>query len=616
MCGVGLLISPTSISDDSLTNCLAALRHRGPDDEGLYIHRGDTRSVALVHTRLSILDLSARGHQPMRTPSGIYVSFNGEIYNESSLRDQLKRAGHVFSSGTDTEVILKAYEQDGVRSFAMLRGMFAFALLDTRTQRCYLVRDRLGIKPFYYSNLNGKFAAASEIRALRALSGFPLVPDENDIYEFFNQGFLYEPRTGYKDVRKLLPGSFCEIDINTGECTNTLYATPSDDPQPERRLDELVLNSVADQQRADVKTGVFFSGGLDSTVVAIGASNAPLLFAEYEADSRSDSDRRYALRIGEHLNKTVQIVQLGKLSADPAAIMASVDIVAKNTEELISDYTFWATYQLALRAREAGFKVMLSGMGGDEVFGGYPRYRLFGLYRMLRKIRYPLRCLSNRGLYPESFSKRFDRLVSFAEECDLIHAYMRLVGYFSRAELQSLFRDFSDREAIYSCRLRRICDDVGRRGLDPLRMVREIDLKGFLAHNLMVADKASMLAGLELRVPFLSEDVVSTALRLPPGRLLSKSRTKLPLHRLAATRVPPALLSRPKVGFNPPLDNMINFLGRKRIESELDGGLPENINRSAVFDTVAAHFEGGRNNTFKIWQLLYFGRWMVHANNP
>lgn len=611
MCGISFYYSQKNHCCKELEDSLLITKHRGPDASGVYFTKVGENFIGLGHNRLSIIDLSDYGKQPM-SKSGVTISFNGEIYNYLELREQLIKLGHSFLSDSDTEVILAAYLQFGVDCFSKLNGMFAFALLDESKQQFYMVRDIIGIKPVYLFQNETAIFGCSEIKGLKKFSEVDSAISENDIFEFFNTGFLYEPSTGYQFIKKLMPGFYLNINLASGVRNYTQFAEPSD-YMSASTLTQKISASVSKQEVADVPLGVFFSGGADSSILAALAKNSELLFAKYDKDPSSDVDLKYSKLISRYLNKELKTTSIESSGEDLKAILDSFDFVAKHSEELISDYTFWSTYLLSKAARDSGYKVMLSGMGGDEAFAGYPRYLVLKYHRLVKIFSILLKVINRFKLFPNKLNKRFERLVSYSNETYWPIAYSRLLGYFSQDELQSFFKNYEAHNSAYIQRLNLIMESYNGKLEDKVKLAQHFDLKGFLSHNLSVSDKASMLASIELRVPLLDETVVAHGIDEKSNVLINKRTLKSPLKSILSSLIPQRLIDRPKTGFNPPLDNLINAIGFSHISMELDN-LPEFIDAKVVRGIVLAHFEGKSNNTYKIWQLLYFSRWLRNVD--
>lgn len=613
MCGISGYFSLKN-QTEKLDLSLIAISHRGPDSSGKKTWSVDNNLfIGLGHVRLSILDLSSAGNQPMfSSDGGLAMVFNGEIYNFLELRNQLQN--HVFVSSSDSEVLLEYYRRFGTAGLADLRGMFAVAFYEVGSGKLVLARDQIGVKPLYYVQSKNGFFFSSEIRGLKPFLDKDPQVSRDALFEFLSCGFVYEPHTGFQGILKVPAGSYVVVE-NGGiflhkyfdiekECQETSYDS------------QLISVAIKRQLEADAKLGVFYSGGIDSAVIAAFAHKA-CLFARYEKNelisSGGNGDEPYAIEIADHLGLELKSVSIDKDSVDPESIIVSMRSVAVGTEELISDYTYFASAELSRVARAEGYKVMLSGMGGDEVFVGYPRYRLLvggRLFNILGKVVQWGALISLLRRIP-SIAKKVDRFAQFYSERIFPLQYARLLGYFSQKEL----RDFlGDTEYEYRAeRFVQKSDNLlrGFKNDPPLIQAIILDFYGFLSHNLTVADKSSMSVGLELRVPLLDQDLYCGYL----GALRSGKQPlvygKQPLKNLLMSILPQSLINRRKTGFNPPLDAKINTIGEDRILEILqEGSLGSMLSLNAAKAVVVRHFSGIENNSYKIWQLLYLSFWL------
>lgn len=605
MCGISFYCSQKESLSEQLKSSLDVSSHRGPDAQGIEERVVGNFNIGLGHNRLSIVDLSETGAQPMLGDDGIVLTYNGEVYNHNVLRLELKKKGYEFKGSSDTEVILKAYQEYGEKSFGMLKGMFSFIILDEMKKVVFIVRDTVGVKPIYLFRDEQQVIASSEIKGLKEFSSVSFELDKDDIYEFFNNGFLYEPSTGFKKVKKLPPGYMLKMDLEKNDVNISRYKDLSSFLSPEQPFKK-IRKAIDDQRFSDVPLGVFFSGGADSSILAKYSENKELFFAKYDKDPAADLDLKYSKLIADYLDKELVVAELSSAD-DVESLLQSIDFVARNTEELVSDYTFWATYKLSLSARKQGYKVMLSGMGGDEVFAGYPRYLVLKRHRLIKFLSPLLKCALHLKLFPKKLNKKFERLVSYSSEKEWGVAYSRMLGYFNRKELEDLFGKEKDIE--FSKRINNVLASYDGDFNDKVKVAQHMDLTGFLSHNLVVSDKASMLASIELRVPLLDEALVAHGLSISSDELIYRNQTKYPLKQLLSNILPKSLFDRPKTGFNPPLDDLINKIGKERIALELSN-LKGYLNFIVIEELLDKHFSGASNNTYKLWQLLYFSRWL------
>lgn len=607
MCGIVGRIARQPLP--SLGPALQAMAHRGPDAQQEAHLQASGLHVQFGHRRLSILDLSAAANQPFHSADGEQmIAFNGEIYNHQVLRQPLQAAGETFRTRSDTEVLLNGWRAEGLKFLPRLNGMFAFALLDRRCERVVLARDPFGIKPLYLADLeDGGLAFASELRSLACLLGRRLVPDRAATAEFLLNGFLYEPASGFEGVTKLMPGCALEIDLRTLGRSTRRYHDHLHRAAPAATTSELINAELQLEVEADVPVGVFFSGGIDSSVLAAGAPRSVEAFL-VDYGNGADGDSLAAREVAQALGLRLQVAERREAEATTESILEEFRAVAQGTEEPISDYTYIATRMLSRHAREAGFKVMLSGMGGDELFAGYPRYQAATRWPTLHRWRAPLTLAASAMRRSSRWSKRADRLTWFAQADSFAQAYTSLVGYFSADEVGRLLGSSRDVQASYA-RIDALLAPV--KGDSVLRQCTHLDRFGFLAHNLTVTDRASMAESIEVRVPLLCTSIEDHARSLPDDALLLGRQGKRPLKDYLLPQIGAALVNRPKVPFNPPLDGRIRQIGADRLLAELRAGpLGRVLDLKPVAGWVTEHFMRQRDHTYRLWQLLYLNYWL------
>ena len=611
MCGFVVGIKPNLELCDIVTELekgLTSIQHRGPDGQSAFSETlEDGRRIAMGHVRLSIIDTSDNGKQPMSSSCGRYIMvYNGELYNFRELRALLPEVE--FQSQTDSEVFLELYVKFGTPIFKKMDGMFAAVIFDRVTSQLTLVRDQIGVKPVYLYFQGTTLAISSEIRGLLPLLPDKLTLDEDAVFEFLNCGFCYEPRTGFREINKLKPGYFAEI--NGDEIKYHEYFNLND--YNFDRDNVKVHDVIRSQLVSDVKIGNFFSGGTDSTVIAQTAQ-VDNLFLEY-GEQRQDqvNDLSYATEIASKLTQNLQIVKMGTESNSRENIIASMRSTASGLEELISDFTFISSKALSEKASGLGYKVMLSGMGGDEVFAGYPRYSVLAS-RLLYSLSQVTKLTTVTEIFAKfpRFAKKIRRLAGYHQEHEFPLKYARLLGYFSNYELKSfLGSEKYDRLASrFVERQNIILGPVKSESL--LTKALYLDFYGFLSHNLLVADKSSMSESLEVRVPLLNSRLYAKNFQDGKIKKTAKIIGKKKLKTLLLEHLPKKLVFRKKTGFNAPLDGMIAKLGEKLILSELENGsIYNHIDANSVYIVIKNHFLGIENNTYKIWQLLFFNYWL------
>lgn len=619
MCGICGVVGPAERAFAGDVEPMArTLVHRGPDDFGTFDRRFATpagaHAVALGHTRLSVIDLSPLGRQPMTTADGrLTIAFNGEIYNYRELRAALVAKGARFRSESDTEVLLEAYRAWGTGALARLNGMYAFALWDEAHARVLLARDPIGIKPLYYGARDGVLVFGSELRALRRHRGFDATIDRGALGRFLRLGYVSGPETIYAGYRRLMPGDF--LVWERGEVSTETFwriTDPPDTPLPRSydeaiaTLEALLADSVDRQMISDVPLGAFLSGGIDSSlVVALMREHArqPVRTFSIGFDDTAYDEAPHARAVAKHLG-TVHT----ELIVTPADARQVALVLPDLYDEPFADASAIPTTLLA-RLTRPHVTVALSGDGGDELFGGYRQYRRFEQLRpwlrLPAPLRHVLRGLSSR-IRPYGVSNALRHLgsadlaelaCSLVSECEpaLLGAMTGAAG----AEPPQAFLEVFRAAAV---------DDEVRRAM-------VADARVYLPDDILVkVDRASMSVALEARVPILDYRVVRLALSLPLAWIWKGGVSKAPLRELLYRRVPRALIDRPKHGFGIPIDTLLaseirewqaRYLAPARLaeEGHLD---PAGVAR---FLADLQRRPTGRAKAEGLWRLLCFQRW-------
>jgi asparagine synthase (glutamine-hydrolysing) len=611
MCGIAGILNfdeqPVFTSD--LRAMCGAIAHRGPDDDGFYVGRG----VGLGMRRLSIIDLST-GTQPVRNEDGtVWVVFNGEIYNYRELRRGLEARGHRFYTETDTEVIVHLYEERGPLCVEELRGMFAFAVWDDKRRRLVVARDRLGVKPLYYAEVDGRLIFASEIKSLLALPEVPRELNWSSVSHLFT--FLSTPprESIIQGIHKLEPGHF-------------LLASPRDGLRVERywkvrfepdlahgekyfvdTLREKLSESVELRMVSDVPVGAFLSGGLDSSsvVAAMSAlSDEPVRtfsvgFAEEEYNELGYA-RIVAEKFGTQHHETV-------LEPD---VISVLDELTWYLDEPFGDSSAIPTYFVSKLAAEH-VKVVLSGDGGDELFAGYDRYRVFARERRMERIpataRKAIGALA--ALLPEGVRGR-NWLGHMA--LSGVARYLDSSTLFRHAQQRRLFRpEVFERMAGYDP-WQVLADRLPARRMDWLSTLQHLDIEGYLPLDILAkVDRMSMAHSIEAREPLLDHKLVEFAASIPPDLLLHGDTSKYVFKQAMRGILPDTIIDRPKRGFAIPLGRWFRGkLGGFARELLLSGG----GHVAQVFDThyvqeLLRRHESGRELDLHLWTLISFELW-------
>ena len=589
MCGIAGVLS-TEPEAKNLAPALAgmhrAIAHRGPDDQGAWTS-SDCRAT-FAHTRLSIIDLSPAGHQPMSTPDGRYtITFNGEIYNFLELRRELEERGARFATRSDTEVILQAYAVKGPACFADLRGMFALAIWDATERTAIVARDRFGIKPFYYHAGARRLVFASEVKALIASGLVSRHVDADAMYGYFRSGTVPEPGTLLRDVRCLEAGH-----VGTwrdGSFSSRPYwtlrfgATPAGgDAAAVTRA--ALLDSVSHHFVSDTPVGLFLSGGIDSTAIAALAAASgqrDLHTFSIAFPGMPDDEGALARRTAAHFGTTH-----AEWAIDAATGKALFERFLTVADQPSIDGL--NVYAVAKFARERGLKVVLSGLGGDELFGGYKSFDAVpALAAWRRRLDYagPLAPMVGRALERFAPQPRARRLGDWLNQPPgLAAAYETFRGIFTRAEAKTLVERYAGETPSASPAPPAPVDPTDRDAVSRLEMTRYMKNQ-----PLRDADTMSMAWGLELRVPFLDGPLVDTLTDLPASERLRPGKRLL---LEAVPEIPEWITSQPKRGFLFPIDRW------------LDGEWRD------TFDEVSRRSPVAAGTWYRAWCVFMLDRWL------
>lgn len=629
MCGIYGEISDRPAA----VECGGVIRHRGPDDAGeqVFALRDPKLYVSLIFRRLSIIDLSAAGHQPMTNEDEtVWIVFNGEIYNFQELREQLIAAGHRFQSKTDTETIIHGYEQWGEGVIARLHGMFALAIWDVRRRRLLLARDRIGKKPLFYYSDGNRFLFGSEIKSLLASGEVPVRPDSEGIHDYLTYLYFPPPRTAFQGICKLPPATIMTVEVGPdGRLTQQqrTFWDPVEVAGSARELSrrdaiertrELINEAVRSRLTSDVPLGIFLSGGLDSgSIAAFAARNSrePIkTFTIGFRDSKFFDESRLAAEVAGKLGADHHLLQVDARCSD------YMETVVSHFDEPFGNPTAILEYLLTREMRQS-VTVALSGDGGDEAFGGYVRYAGAWMAQQYRKL-------------PPAFTRGFmvrlsqllrdntrgrhgyRRVREFLESAWMPQQemYLQWIGYFAEDEKRAMYTpEFSHR--VGSRDSGSFLRELFRRGdsLDPMTRLGYVDMASFLSGNcLEYADRMSMANSLELRCPFADHRIQEFGLSLPFAWKYRHGKGKWILRQAMKGILPQSVLQGRKIGFNPPVPQWINgelkplisdLLSPRRVESR-------GIFRPAAITTLLNdHFEQRRDNALKIWGLLMLELW-------
>ena len=564
MCGIAGLMH---CGDPAALRAMAdAISHRGPDSWGTKWFSPANCGVA--HRRLSILDLSEAGDQPMSSEDEtLWITFNGEIYNFQEIRSELETHGYVFKSRTDTEVLLNAYRHWGEECLEKLNGMFAFAIYDARCDRLFAARDRFGIKPFYYYHHCGKFVFASEIKAILAST---VVDAEPDLFALHNPArFQVSPYTGFQNILKLPAGHLLKLE--SGRITVRPYwrLHPTEDfagteAEAIERLDQLLKDAVRLQMIADVPVGVFLSGGVDSSLVSAMARQNTAQDIHSFTIRFSDQDQKLERATPDEVFARKVAKQFGFVYHEFEVQPEITEVLPKmvwHMDEPVSETACIATFVIARAARELGIIVLLSGMAGDEVFGGYRKhlaclnadayqYLLPGFVRRgVESLaeRMPV-ATANRGLKLARWGKRFFSFASLPQ----FERYLMADLSLSPEHYRRLFADGVSYEDTHFVRSQRPVFDIP--DISYVTKMCLNDTYVFLPeHNLTFSDKGAMAAGIQIRPPMTDHRVVEFMFSLPPRYRVRRTTQKYLLKKVSERYLPNNVIYRPKAPFACPL---------------------------------------------------------------
>jgi asparagine synthase (glutamine-hydrolysing) len=616
VCGIaGFTHKNRNAPPGRIQQALATLRHRGPDQQGAFA----TESFSCCAARLKIIDLQC-GNQPILENAGEWgIVFNGEVYNHLEVREELEKLGHQFSSHSDTETVLKAFLQWDIDAIARLRGMFAFAIWNKPQKRLVLARDRMGIKPLYYTRIGEDLYFGSELKSIFVHPEIPrrLSPEGLNCYLALN--YVPCPWTLIGGIRKVPPGDWLQWKdgaITTGSYWKLPFGNIRQISLNEAKeeLDALMMQSVKEHLLSDVPLGVWLSGGVDSTSIlhyAAKASNSQLKTFSISFRGRSFDETQYVRRAVEQYGTDHDEMDLNP-SVD---LLGAIEEFAYYSDEPSADagaLPVWFLSKLCKRKTT----VALSGEGADELFGGYLTYRANRIAANLRKLP---RAFTTMGL--EIFRRwpRSDEKLGFEYKAtrlfagtlmspELAHAYWN--GTFSKDEIATLTqKPLPDALSGVVGELRSL-PPVS----DDLAPYLWLDQKYYLADDILVkSDRMSMAHSVEVRPPFLDHRLVEFASRLPASLKIVGSRQKLILKELMSDKLPPAILQRPKMGFDIPAHQWLRGPLRPLLDDAVQSGLNEYgsfFRKERILQLMDKHFRKEINIGYHLWGLLILFLWM------
>ncbi len=612
ICGIYTFEEPlASVDHERVAAMTLALQHRGPDDDGYY----KTEKVSLGHRRLSIIDLSF-GKQPIfNEDRTCLIVFNGEIYNFRELRRDLEKKGHSFQTGTDTEVILHQYEEDGWECVRKLNGMFAFAIWDVRNQTFLLARDRIGIKPLYIARSKSRIIFCSELHPLIKYGSVEKNIDEYSLYCLLNLQYVPAPQTMFRSIRKLRPGYVLIAQKDRVEEKRYWSVRVQEEPDwnyqaAQTELLHLLKDAVQRRLIADVPLGAFLSGGLDSsTIVGLMSQmiDRPVqTFSVGFADSPNHNETGYAKLVSRHFRTDHHqlIISPGELAETLPAIWGHLD-------GPITDPAAIPTYLVSKLAKEH-VTVVLTGEGADELFAGYLRYALDSWHFYFRWPLFLRQQIMRPFLskIPESgrWLKGFEAITTSRD----IDRHLRWVSVFDQDLLGQILKN-SNPQAAFDKTVDFISRLIVSEKCSSLNRSLALDLQTWLPDDLLAkVDSMSMAVSLEARVPFLDHRIIELALKMPPSWKIKGNLRKRILKDTVSGLIPATILGRKKMGFDLPLKDWFRGSLRQLLQDTLAS---ERLARHSFFNqdiidkSLEQYFSGQQDFSFQLWSIFIFQNW-------
>lgn len=599
MCGINGIVSWRREPALVVSSMNRHLRHRGPDGHGIF----SEGALAFGHVRLSILDLTNAGAQPMCFGRWVLV-FNGEIYNFQTLRDELRGRGYEFASRSDTEVLLKAWDCWGEQCLPRLNGMFAFAILDIVNSQIHLCRDSYGVKPLFYSLHHGELIFSSELSSLAFAQQLLPEVDSDALATFLALHYVPAPQTGLKGLHKLQAGHYLVVsyadELVRAEAPVAWHQpfSPKDNGVgiTLEELDRVLAQSVRQQMVSDVPVGAFLSGGVDSSLICHYASQVhkePLhTFSVGLVDSGSEYDETaYAAQAAKVVGAQHHAVQV-----ELAGLSHHIDGILDKMGELNADTSVFLNFIICAEARKF-VKVGLSGAGGDEMFGGYYRYQALLVLQALRHLPLAVTHALSKGLglLPQNRDSRVGNLVR------------RLVHLFSLCDKPNNFLALLRHDHVFTQK----SNFLQQPSQQSLLHALAFDFRHFLGENILsFTDKMSMLHGLEVRVPFLAPEVVRLAQQMRNNQRVTLIEKKILLKQLAVRYFPRDLIYRPKQGFAAPLEVWLRRLPRKELQQRCSDGLAlEFVSEEQIECLIDIFLDQKKDLSLQLYSLIVMNRW-------
>ncbi len=578
MCGI---IGLNWVDKTKIQKLSKAMSYRGPDYQGVYVDS----NISLGHARLSIVDLNPRSNQPYISKQTVIV-FNGEIYNHKILRKELEQKGHSFKTTSDTEVVLKGYEEYGAQVVNHLDGMFAFCIYDKKGKKLFLARDHFGIKPLYYIHKKNKFSFSSELKHLIEFTDKKI--SKQGLQQFFNYRFTLNTNTILKDIKKVLPGQYILYDLQTHKLSKKKYyqlpllKNTLSRKENKKKIKSLLQKAVAKRMDSDVPTGSFLSGGLDSSIITTQAKKINLQLNTFSAGFETTNELSHAKYLANHLKTNHK-----EFFITTKDLYNNIDNVIFHMDEPIGDAGFLPIYVLSQHASKHN-KIVLSGDGSDEIFCGYDRYKLYKYSSYVNWI-------------PFHFNN------------DILKKTLLTKGKKGEEKIFEVIRLFDEKEL----------DSLGIHTVKTtskpwnLNEVMHKDIQQLLPNDFfMKSDKMGMAHGLEIRVPFMDKELVEFVMSIPPEQKLRGWSEKHILKSTFKKDLPKRIFSRKKHGFNVPMDYWFKHKLNATLKTLLDESKHDLYDNTYIYQLLKKikninpkHYTQNFIIAQKLWSIFVFESW-------
>ena len=626
MCGIsGFCDFNKKSTQEILKSMTDILHHRGVDDSGYSFYNLQDYDIGLGHKRLSILDLSSHGHQPM-VFEHLEIVYNGEVYNFQEIKDELKSYKYSFDSESDTEVILKAYHKWGIKAVDKFNGMFAISIYDKVKQKIIMIRDRAGVKPFYYYYKNNLFMFASELKSFHKNQQFQKQIDKNSLALFLQHGYILQPHTIFKDTYKLESGHYLELDLISKKLNKQKYwdvvefynkeKLDIDENEAINKVEELLTSSFKYRMVSDMPVGVFLSGGYDSSIVTAILQNQQkqkLNTFTIGFNEKGFDEAPYAKKVAQHLN--TNHTQYYCTVADAIEIVPQL---CEIYDEPFGDSSAIPTILVSKLAKEK-VSVSLSADGGDEIFAGYTKYtHCINYFNKIDKIPLPIKIAlrnSMRYINPKyipilnktyNYKTRYEKIQNMMQSNNIIESMRYISQHFTNTEISSLILEDTTK-------IKTDFDTKLNQNNDQINQMLAVDYKTYMNDDILTKiDRATMSVGLEGREPFLDHRIIEFVSQLPSQLKYKDGDKKYLLKQITHKYLPKELMQRPKMGFGVPIaqwfkaelkDYFLIYLDENRLKKE---GL---LNAKEVVRLRDEYLNGKNNNVQRLWFILMFEMW-------